>query len=187
MIRTILTALLVAIPALALAAGGEGGHEPSWSLTLWGFANFAIYCFIMKRFAWPLIKDYLQDRRDSVVEALDAADRAKQEAELLKSEFEMRMKTLEGEAAKARAEILEIAQNEATKILALAEKTAEHIRRDAQLVADQEVARARRALQEESAELVTQMATTLVSAQMKPEDQDRFVKDFLTEASEETR
>lgn len=177
---------MLALPSLAMAAGA-GGHEPRWSLTLWGFANFAIYCFIMWKFAWPLISEYLQDRRDDVVNALEAAARAKQEAEQLKAEFELRMKSLENEAQKAQAEILEIAQNEAKKMVEQAEKTAEHIRRDAQLVADQEVARARRALQEESAELVTQIAADLVSVQITTDDQDRFVKDFLAESQEESR
>jgi len=189
-IRSGITALAVvaatAVPGLAIAAGA-GGHEPRWSLTLWGFANFAIYCFLMWKFAWPLIKDYLQDRRDEVVNALEAAARAKKEAEQLKAEFDLRMKSLEDEAKKAQAEILEIAQNEAQKMVEQAEKTAEHIRRDAQLVADQEVARARRALQEESANLVTQIAAEMVSAQITTDDQDRFVKDFLAQSQEESR
>ena len=187
MTRLLVALSLLVVPSAALAAGGGGHHEPQWSLTLWGFANFAIYCAIMYRFAWPLIKEYLQDRHDGVVDALEAAARAKEEAERLKSEFEMRMKSLEDEAARARAEILELAQNEAKKMVDQAEQTADHIRRDAQLVADQEVARARRALQEESAELVTQIAAELVSAQIRPEDQERFVKDFLAEAREESR
>ena len=175
-------------PATALAAGGGGGHhEPSWSLTLLAGVNFIIFCLIIRRFAWPLIAEYLQDRRDTVVEALEAAARAKQEAETLKAEFEGRMKSLEEEAARAQAEVLELAKNEAKKLVDQAEKTAEHIRRDAQLVADQEVARARRALQEESAELVTKMAAELVSAQIKPEDQERFIADFLTDTREATR
>ena len=99
----------------------------------------------------------------------------------------MRMKSLEDEAARAQAEILELAQAEAKKMVEQAETTADHIRKDAQLVADQEVARARRALQEESAELVTQIAADLVSAQIQPEDQERFIKDFLAESREESR
>jgi len=186
-IRALLSALFVAaVPTLAIASG-DGGHEPKWSLTLWGFANFAIFFEIMRRFAWPLIKEYLQDRHDGVVEALEAADRAQQEAERLKAQFEMRMQSLESEAARAREEILELAKTEAERMVEQAEKTAEHIRRDAQLVADQEVARARRSLQEESAELVTKMAAELVSSQVKPEDQERFIADFLSEGREVAR
>lgn len=185
-VRTLSTLLFLLLPSAALAAGGgDGHHEPQWSLTLWGFANFAIYCWIIRRFAWPLVKEYLEDRRIEVVEALEAAARAKAEAERLKSEFEMRMKSLESEAEKARAEILDLAEGEAKRRVQQAEATAQQIRKDAQLVADQEVTRARLTLQEESAVLVTQMATELVSSQLKPEDQERFVKEFLSESREE--
>lgn len=180
----IAVAVVVGAPSTALAAGGG---ESSWTLLFFSVANFIMFAAILRSFAWPLVKEYLQDRRDSVVNALEAAAKAKQEAEQLKAEFELRMKSLEDEAARARAEVLELAQNEAKKLVDQAEKTAEHIRRDAQLVADQEVARARRALQEESAELVTKIAADLVSAQVKSDDQDRFVKDFLAESREETR
>ena len=177
----------VLLPELALAAGDGGHHEPSWTLTGLAGVNFVIFCLIMHRLAWPLVKEYLQDRHDGVVEALEAAARAKQEAETLKAEFEARMKSLEDEAARARAEVLELAQTEAKKLVAQAEKTADHIRRDAQLVADQEVARARRALQAESANLVTKMATELVASQITPKDQERFVADFLAETPEVAR
>ncbi len=178
--------LALALPQVAFAAGG-GHHEPQWSLTLWGFANFAIYCWIMKRFAWPLITEFLQDRHDTVVESLEAAARAREEAASLKAEFEARMRGLESEAEKARAEILEIAQTEARRMVEQAEKTADAIRQDAQLVADEEVARARQSLQEESAALVTKMAAELVQAQVTPEDQERFLADFLAESREATR
>lgn len=187
--RSLLTlAFLVLTCSVAHAAGGGGGHhEPSWALTGLAGVNFVIFCLIMRRFAWPLISEYLKDRRETVVEALEAAARAKQEAETLKAEFEARMKSIEEEAARAQAEVLELAQSEAKKLVEQAEKTAETIRRDAQLVADQEVARARQALQEESAELVTKMAAELVSAQIKPEDQERFIADFLTDTREAAR
>lgn len=174
--------LWLAAPSTAFAAGGG---ESSWTLLFWSVANFVIFALIIQRFAWPLIKEYLQDRHDTVVNALEAAAKAKQEAEQLKAEFELRMKSLEDEAQRAQAEVLELAQNEAKKMVEQAEKTAEHIRRDAQLVADQEVARARRELQEESAELVTKIAADLMSAQIKSDDQDRFVKDFLQESAAE--
>ena len=188
MIRPLLAALsFLALPAAALASGDAAHHEPQWSLTLWAFANFAIYSYLMKRFAWPAIKEYLQDRRDGVLKALEAAARAREQAEQLKAEFELRMQKLQSEAEKARTEILELAQAEASRLIEQAEKTAELIRKDAQLVADQEVARARRSLQEESAELVTRLATEMISTQVTPQDQERFVKEFLSDSREAAR
>lgn len=157
------------------------GHERSWTITLLGFANFAIYAYVMYRFAWPPIVKYLKERRASVVSALEAAATAHAEAEALKAEFEAKLKNIEAEAARARDELMEIARTEADNLIAQATRSAERIRRDAQLVADQEIARARRVLQEEAASLITEIAGDMVSRQLTAGDQARFVETFLTQ------
>lgn len=168
---------------VALASASEGGeaHGPSWTLTLLGFANFAIYAFIMYRFAWPAVVKYLKERRATVVSALEAAARAHAEAEALKLEFEEKLKHVEADAARARDELLEIAKNEADHLLAEAQRSAERIRRDAQLVADQEIARARRTLQEDAAQLITKIAGEVVAQKLTGDDQTRFVQSFIAE------
>jgi F-type H+-transporting ATPase subunit b len=176
--------LLLGVEA-AFAASGEGAHHgPSWSLTLWACVNFATYLWILRRFAWPLVREYLQGRRDTVLKALEAAQRAKADAERLKSDFELRMRTLESEAANAREEILALAQLDAKRAVEQAEQTAEIIRRDARLVADQEVARARQLLRDEAVEQVTRLAAALISKELGAEDQERFVREFLAETRE---
>lgn len=166
---------------LAIAATGGESHGPSWTLTLLGFANFAIYAAIMYRFAWPAVVKYLAARRASVVQALEAAARAHAEAEALKAEFAAKLENVEADAARARDELLEIARNEADNLLAEAKRSAERIRRDAQLVADQEVARARRALQEDAAQLIARIAGDLVSQKLDAQDQARFVESFVSD------
>jgi F-type H+-transporting ATPase subunit b len=172
-------AILFATASLALAS--EGHREPTWSLTLLGFVNFAIYAYVMYRFAWPAVVKYLKERRATVVSALEAAARAHAEAEALKAEFEAKLKNVEADAARARDELLEIARNEADNLLAEAKRSADRIRRDAQLVADQEVARARRTLQEDAAQLIAKIAGELVAQKLTTEDQTRFVQSFIAE------
>ena len=188
MIRRILPSALLATAWLAaaspaFAAGGGGGHA-SWSMTLFAMVNFAIFCLIIRKFAWPLVTDYLQTRRLETLQALEAAAEAKREAESLKAEFERKMASLENEAAKAREEILEIARREADKAVAHAQETADRLRRDAQLLADQEVARARRELQEESAQLIAKVAGEIVTQEISDDDQKRFVDEFVKETAE---
>ena len=171
--------------ALALANEETGEHrERSTALLVLAFINFAIYAYIIYRFAWPAIVKYLVERRDSVVAALDAAAKATAEAEAQKAEFAARMKTLEEDAAKMRAEVLAVAQLGSKELIEQAKRSAERIRRDARLVADQEVARARRLLQEESARLVARAAGAIVSKNLTAADQARFVADFVAEARE---
>ena len=167
----------------ALAAGGGGGHA-SWSMTLFAMVNFGIFCLIIWKFAWPLVTDYLQTRRLETLQALEAAAEAKREAESLKADFERKMASLENEAAKAREEILEIARREADKAIAHAQETADRLKRDAQLLADQEVARARRELQQESAQLIAKVAGEIVAREISDDDQKRFVDEFVKETGE---
>lgn len=187
--RSFATIALSAVVTIASATfafaseggGGEGHHEPTWTLTILGFVNFAIYAFIMYRFAWPAVVKYLKERRAAVVSALEAAARAHAEAEALKAEFQAKLANVEADAARARDELMEIARNEADNLVAEGKRSADRIRRDAQLVADQEVARARRTLQEDAAQLIAKIAGELVSQKLTTEDQARFVQSFITE------
>jgi F-type H+-transporting ATPase subunit b len=178
--------VLVASVAFASEEGGEP-HERSTQLLVLAFINFGIYAYILYRFAWPAIVKYLGERRAAVVAALEAAAKASAEAEALKAEFEAKMRTLEADAAKARAEVLAIAELEAKEIVEQAKRSAERIRRDARLVADQEVARARRLLQEESAELVARAAGEIVRKNLTNDDQARLVAEFVADTGAEAR
>jgi F-type H+-transporting ATPase subunit b len=175
------SALLALAPAAPAFAASAGHHEPSWSLTLLGFVNLAIFLFILNRFAWPLVKNYLQERRDAVVKELEAARQAKASADELRAEFEARMQTLESEAERTREELLSIARLEAQRLLDQAQRAAERIRKDARLIADQEVAQARRQLQQETADLIADRATALLQREITPQDQQRLVQEFVTE------
>ncbi|MEY4948645.1 MAG: synthase subunit [Pseudomonadota bacterium] len=177
---------LILLPVIALAAEGEAGHAaehhaPSpWGL-IYPFINFAIYSFVLWRYAWPAVRDYLSDRRANTLSALEAAKSVRAEAEALKAEYDAKLRNLEVEAARAREEVLATAQVDARNILDQAQKSADRIRKDSRLVADEEVARARRTLQEETAALVARLAGELVTKQIGPNDQARFVKDFVTQ------
>ena len=185
-----LPVLVIAGAALALAAVGGGGHgaeehhAPSVFLLLLNFANFAIYAFLLYRFAWPRISSALRERRDGIVTALEAARKAQAEAEAIKAEYQEKLRTLETEAARARAEVIEIAEIEARNLLEQARHAADRVRNDARLVAEQEVNRARRILQEESAALVARAASELIAKNLTPQDQSRFVSDFVAQAAE---
>jgi len=169
--------------AVASEAGGEH-HAPSITLFLLNCVNFAIYAFLLHRFAWPPIATYLRDRRAGVVAALEAARKAQAEAEAIKAQYQEKLRTLESDAARMRAEVLAIAEVEARNLLEQARHAADRVRNDARLVAEQEVTRARRVLQEESAALVARVAGELIAKQLTAQDQARFIADFVAQARE---
>jgi F-type H+-transporting ATPase subunit b len=183
--RHLVLTLLLSVALVDSAAASEsGGHAPSVGLLVLNFVNFALYAYILRRFAWPPISRYLKDRHAGVVAALEAARRAQAEAEAIKAEYEEKLRTLEADAARARAEVLAIAEVEARNLLDQARHAADRVRNDARLVAEQEVARARRLLQEESAALVAHVAGELIARHLTPQDQSRFIADFVAQAAD---
>ena len=64
-------------------------------------------------------------------------------------------------------------------MLALANQTADRIRHDAKLLADQDVATSRRILREEIVAAAIREASDLVRGAAQPQDQERFVREFI--------
>ena len=52
---------------------------PDVGLLFWTFCSFAILYFLLKKFAWKPILGSVNDREDSIREALLAAENAKKE------------------------------------------------------------------------------------------------------------
>jgi F-type H+-transporting ATPase subunit b len=67
-------------------------------------------------------------------------------------------------------------------MLAQARQTADRIRSDAKLLAAQEAATARRTLRDEVITAAVREATALVRQVAQPQDQERFVREFIGSA-----
>ncbi|MFM7080112.1 MAG: F0F1 ATP synthase subunit B [Bacteroidota bacterium] len=62
--------------------------KPAFGLVFWMLVSFSIIVFLLKKFAWPVILGSLQEREKSITDALNAAEKAKQEMASLKSDNE---------------------------------------------------------------------------------------------------
>ena len=71
-------------------------------------------------------------------------------------------------------------EEEAERILAEANATAERIRNDAQVAADQELRRAQRRLREEAADIALDLAGTILREQATDADRERLMDEFIT-------
>lgn len=62
--------------------------KPAFGLVFWMLVSFSIIVFLLKKFAWPVILGSLQEREKSISDALNAAEKAKQEMASLKADNE---------------------------------------------------------------------------------------------------
>jgi F-type H+-transporting ATPase subunit b len=87
--------------------------KPEFGLLMWTLVAFLIVFFILKKFAWPAIVKGLNDREQSIADALATAERVKAEMAELKSENE----ELLAKAREERAVMLKEAREIKDKII----------------------------------------------------------------------
>ena len=166
--------------ALALAEGGGGGLLSIDATLLWAtLVVFALFAWILGKFAWgPLLK-IVDEREKTIREQVDSAQLAAAEAKDLLVQHQ---------------EMLKGAGREREEILAKALKEAEKVRADlvtkARADSDQVLARAREQMQRDKdqalaelraqvADIAVEAASRIVKSSLTEEAQRKLVDDFI--------
>ena len=152
---------------------------PETNEIIWGAIGFfTVFAFLWWK-GYPAIKGAMSDRADKVQADLDAAERAKADAETVKAEYEAKL-------ADAKAE--------SGRIIEEARQSADRLKADQQTRLNEELASARAAAQADidaakgqaMAELRGEVATiaigaaeTVVGANLDREAQTRLVEDYI--------
>ncbi len=165
--------------AWASAAAEAEHHAPSINDIWFPLANFLIYAFILVKFAFPLVRDFLRSRRDEVVSTISQASAKKQAAEALVNEYRAKLAGLETEVQSILASLRQEGERERNRVVSEAQATAVKIKEDASFLAEQEVKMARQKLREEMAELAAATARQLVERNLSSADQIRLADDFI--------
>lgn len=186
--ETLAVVLVLAAPRLLWAAAeGEGhaghgeGHGIPWLTLFFATVNLSIFLLILARFLGPTIRHWVADRRDRVIAELDAAARARAEAERLQAEWQARIDNLSREIDEIHRRARSQAEHERDQILNAARETAERIASDAERAAANEVRRAQESLRDEVAREAVTAAERLIRERLTPADHDRFVREFADE------
>jgi F-type H+-transporting ATPase subunit b len=167
--------------------GTHGDHEGSGSqLAVLAFStiNFVLFVLVLRRYALPAVREGLRRRRDTIVQALSEAKRAKEEAESLRREYEEKLAGLTAEQERLRAQALEAAEREKQRVLEEARRMTERIQTEARLIAQREIEEARRLLRQEVSEQAVRIATDLIRTRLTAADQSRLIQDFMREVND---
>jgi F-type H+-transporting ATPase subunit b len=125
------------------------------------------------------LADGLRKRKERLVAAIDEATRMKEEAAKRLAEYEDKIKHLDAEVERIRAEMREAAEIERRHILSEAKERRERMERDAKLLIEQEVKAAREALMRETVAAAVKSAEDILQKQLSAADQDRLATDYL--------
>ncbi len=184
--RAALTAALALIfsPALGLAAETEFHNVwDSW-FEFSRVLNFLIVLFGLYFILRKPIRKAMDARREGIIKAMEEAKEARAEAARLREEYEKRTADLDEELAKMRVQAE--ADREALKARLLKEsaESAERILEHARFTIEQETKKAEQLIRARAAELALDLAEKALERELGPEDQRRFIKDYIAKVGE---
>jgi F-type H+-transporting ATPase subunit b len=194
--RTVFVAAFVCLLLVACAAagfaseGGEGAHEAGHAAAqmkdfMWRVIDFAALAGIL---FWALkkanVSGALAERQATIEKALRDAEEARQAAEKKYAEYSEKLTVANKEVDEIYAAIKKEGEAEKQRIIAEAQVAAERIREQARQSASQEVLKAKTELREEAARLAVEIAEQTLKEQIKKDDQDRLVGEYLTKVVE---
>ncbi len=158
---------------------GNSAHRTFWL----NVVNLTILVGFLSVVLKKPIQQALSARHDRVKAAIEAASRAKADADRLTIEYRTRLANIEQEIAKLRAEFETQAEAERAKTIARAQEMAQRIAADAKATAEGEMVRGKAILRDEVASLATRLAEELLKDRLDSKAQRKLVERFIDSLS----
>lgn len=159
-------------PSLVLPATGE---------IIWGGLAFLVVLFVLLKFAFPALKKGLKSREDKIREDLEAAERARSEAEAEAAQYRAQLGDARGEAGRIIEEARQAADEVRKDLIARAEADAAEVRQRAQEDARLASERALADLQRRVSELSIELAERIVQRNLDRDTQLALIESYINE------
>ena len=167
---------------LAYASGGgtEGGHEgQSWVNFAWKLLNFLVMAGVIYWLAAKKVKEFFTGRREGIKTSLAEAVTAREDAEKKFREYAAKLDRATGEIDEITRMIQAQGLTEKERIIEEARKAAEKMKEDARTRMEQEFNKASHQLRIEAVRLSAQMAEGLLRKNIRVEDHEAMVQDYI--------
>jgi F-type H+-transporting ATPase subunit b len=169
----------------ALLAAEDGGGNflvsPSLGLMIWTLLAFGITLYLLNKLAFPRIAAALDRRRQAIQESIEAAERAKQDADELLEEYRARLREAREQAEDIVVRARKAADNLADETKAAASKQREELLAAARRDIEHETRRALDELRKEVADLTVIATEKITRKSLNEEDHRRLIEEALTE------
>jgi F-type H+-transporting ATPase subunit b len=171
------------LPAALLMAAFEGGGgkltDVNFGLTLWTAVVFALFAFVLGKFAWRPLLDLIELRERTVRDQVQGAEKAHTEAQALLADSREKHR----EAAHEREEMILKAMKEAEQVRAdlvgKARTEAEHVLQRAREQTEREKSLAILELRSQVADVAVEAAAKIVTSSLTVEAQKKLVNDYI--------
>ena len=141
--------------------------------------NFLVLLIILVKFGAKPIANGLGARRKQIKDEIEELEAKKVDAEKAYKEFSEKLESVEKDVGTIVEKAVAQAEVEKVKILDAAEKSAEDIKRSAEMAIANEVTAAKRSLKVEVTEQAAVMAEELIIKNLTSDDQVKIIEDYL--------
>jgi F-type H+-transporting ATPase subunit b len=178
---------LFTLTAAYASGGSEGGHEgPSWFDFTWRAVNFLILAGVIYWLLAKKVKAFFAGRHEGIRTALAQAETAREEAEKKFREYAAKLNKATSEIDEITRMIQTQGLAEKERIIEDARKAAEKMKEDTLARMEQEFNKASQELRIEAVRLSTQMAGELLRKNIKADDHEALVKDYIEKVVNKT-
>ena len=169
--------------------GTEAEHEPTGmdlilpepAELIWGAVAFLIVLFVLNKFAFPKLREAVEAREKQIQSDLEAADRAKREAQQQKEQYERQIADARGEANRIIEDARRQAEDVRKDLVAKAEREAEQIVTRAQEQLEAERTRTVSELQSTLGDLAIELAEKVVGRSLDASTHRELVDAYIKE------
>jgi len=184
--KSLLVVVLICLPAVVFASGGEG-HADSGAVLkdfIYRVFNFVLMVGLLAYFVTKPIRNGLKGRKEEIEKTLADAEAAREAAEAKHKEYSEKLAKATEEIAGITESIRREGELERDKIISAATEMAAKIEKEAENKAAGVVAKARAELREEAASLAVELAEDLLKKQVSADDQKRLVEEYMQKMGE---
>ncbi len=156
---------------------------PATDELLWGSVSFVALFLLLRKFAYPSIKQGMQARTERIRADLQAAEAAKGEAETVLAEYRAQLADARAEAGRIIEEARQAADAIKRDHEARLQSELAEVRARALTDIDAAKAQAMADLREEIAQLAIGAAETVVQRNLDPDTQVQLVEDYINQVA----
>lgn len=160
------------------------------SVNLWqiliSLANLLIIFWVFKRFLFKPVQKVMNARQEQVDKIYSDAEQDRSAAVSMKQEYEARLATAREEADGLVRNAVQTAQRRSDAIVAEANSQASHLKQKA----EEEIARDKKQMlldvKSEISDIAVSIASKVVEREIKKDDHERFVEEFIKNVGEQS-
>ena len=153
--------------------------KPAFGLIFWMCISFGIIIFILKKFAWTPILTMLTERETSIQNALDSAERAKEEMKALQSNNERILTEARAERDQLLKDAREIREKMISEAKGIATKEGERLLKSARENIQNEKMAAITELKNQVASLSIDIAEKILKSELSSDEKQKTLVNTL--------